>query len=428
MGISAGVRPEIGPILFPFWAACALRAPVSWKQRAGALGAMAAAVLLWLLPAMFASGGPQAYIRACLAYLNDQASQTSGLFGAVPEKWHTTFWRLMVWTCCGFLAWTLPGVLAWKHKQGWGMDRDRRAFLALWLLPPFGFALLVHMEDPGQSLAMAPPIALFGGYLFNRALDNLDARVSRWQTVTLVLASLGVGWVMEFRDIATVVVWLPLIALAAGLLLKCDQTANAGYLPRAAAMAFLLTPVAILNSEMFRFEGWYYKGRSATGFGAAYELVLSDLVSGLALTSLRHINSTLALDDHSVRQTIRLAAERPGKTMVVWEHGLVAWRKLAYYVPGVPIVVLEHEKIRSGSEPVIAIWNGAGLTRRIQGPAPLRATLPEGVRIVWLLNPRTEFYTAVNRGFALTPAAPVYYTDLPQGNGIQSLGEFQLAW
>ena len=38
IGMGAGIRPETGPLLFPLWAACALRAPLSWRQRGKALG------------------------------------------------------------------------------------------------------------------------------------------------------------------------------------------------------------------------------------------------------------------------------------------------------------------------------------------------------------------------------------------------------
>ena len=31
IGIGAGIRPETGPLLFPLWAVCALRAPLSWR-------------------------------------------------------------------------------------------------------------------------------------------------------------------------------------------------------------------------------------------------------------------------------------------------------------------------------------------------------------------------------------------------------------
>jgi hypothetical protein len=428
LGISAGVRPEIGPLLFPLWAVCAWRAGISGREWVRALAGMTAAVLLWLLPAMFASGGPAPYVRANLGYIADQASVSSGLFGAVPVKWHTTFWRLIAWTCCGLLSWTLPAVLAWKRKEGWAAGRDKIAFLGLWLLPPFLFAILVHVEDPGQSLAMAPPIALFGGYLFNRALDNWCERVSRWETVTLVVAGVAIYWLIEFRDTTTVVIWVPVIALAAGLALKFARVPNAGYQPRLAAAAFLLAPMVIVQFGLFENVGWYYKGSSPSGLAAYGERVLEDLSSGLALTSLSHIKNTLAVDDHSLRQAIRLAAERPGQTVVVWERGLVSWRKACYYLHGVPVMVFERKQLRSGSPPVIAVWKGASLDLSLEGPAPLGVTLPAGGRIVWLLNPRTEFYSLARANFPLTAAGPIWYTDLPTESGSRLLGEYRLNW
>jgi hypothetical protein len=427
LGLSAGVRPEIGPLLLPLWAVSAWRAKVSRREWAGALVAMTAVVLLWLLPAMFASGGPITYVKANLDYIADQASVSSGLFGAVPVRWQTTFWRLVAWIGCGLLSWTLPAVLAWKRKEGWAAGRERLAFLGLWLLPPSLFAILVHLEDPGQSLAMAPPIALFGGHLFNRALENWSARVSRWETVTLVVASLVIYWFIEFRDTTTVVIWVPAIALACGLLLKFARVPNAGYLPRLAAMAFLLAPMVIVQFGLFQ-NNWYYKGSGTSGLAAFGERVLEDLNSGLALTSLNHIENTLAVDDHSLRQAIRLAAERPGKTMLIWEHGLVSWRKACYYMRDVPAAVLDRQKLRAGAPPVVAIWKGANLQRRTQGEAPLSVALPAGGRIVWLLNPSTGFFALAKANFALTPAGPVYYTDLPAESGSKILGEYKLEW
>src|SRR6185295_5750923 len=105
-----------------------------------------------------------------------------------------------------------------------------------------------------------------------------------------------------------------------------------------------------------------------------------------ALTSLDQIQATLAVDDHTLRQVRRLIAERPGRTMVIWERGLTAWRKAAYYSPGVQIVVLEHKKMRSGSPAVVAIWNGPRQERRLQGASPLSVQLRAGDRIVWLLD------------------------------------------
>jgi hypothetical protein len=112
--------------------------------------------------------------------------------------------------------------------------------------------------------------------------------------------------------------------------------------------------------------------------------------------------------------------------VVIWERGLTAWRKVAYYSPGVDVVVLEHKKIRGGSPPVIAMWRGAKLERRLPGGTPLR--LPAGTRIVWLLHPQSDFFELVRQNFPLTQAGPVYSTELPLEGGSRQLGEYELVW
>ena len=77
---------------------------------------------------------------------------------------------------------------------------------------------------------------------------------------------------------------------------------------------------------------------------------------------------------------------------------------------------------------MIAIWRGPALERRIQGAVPLAVTLPSGGRIVWLLNPRTEFYALAAANFLLTAAGPIYYTDLPTESGAKILGEYRVEW
>jgi hypothetical protein len=428
LALGAGIRPETGVLLFPLWAACALRAPVSWRERGIALAAMTGAVLVWLLPAMLASGGPTAFVRACLDYVADQASVSSGLFGADDRRWQTTFWRTIVWTFCSALGWSLPAVLAWRRREGWGAGRDRLAFLAIWFLPAFAFGLLVHIEDPGHALLMVPVVVLFGGYLFNRALDNLGFAVSRAHAVVLALAALAVAWILDRHNAEFAVVWIPVACLAAGLLLKLAPIKNFGHLPRLHAALFLLTPVILLNWVLFHHQGWYYRGGSTSGWRAAAERITADLTSGVALTSYEQIHNTLAVDDHSVRAVMRLAAARPGRTRVLWERGLTAWRKICYYSPALPVAVLEHKQIRAGSPPVVALWRGERLEGRTQGSAPQRVSLPAGSRIVWVLNPATEFYQAVSQAFPLTAEGPVWYSDLPDGHGSRTVGDYEVTW
>jgi hypothetical protein len=388
---------------------------------------MAGAVLVWLLPAMIASGGPLTFIRANLDYVSDQASVSSGIFGATESRWMTTMWRLLVWVFCGVLAWGLPVALAFRRKDGFGLARTPGGFLALWFLPALAFALTVHVEDPGQTLLMVPVVCLVGGYLVGRAIETLEAGVSRLLVPIVICATVaGVRCYDKGPNLDTFE-WLPIAALATGLALRTWRAPGRAFVPRPFAIAMVLAPVLALNYTFFYNPGWYYRGTATSGVRAAAEQAWADINTGFSLTSLQQIKSTLAVDDHTLREVRRLIAERPGNAVVIWERGLTAWRKAGYYAADVEIAVLEHQKIRT-SAPVIVVWKGAHLERRLQGARPLRLELPAGARVVWLLNSRTDFFQMAQQNFPLTAAGPVWFTDLPREPGTRLLGEYEISW
>ncbi len=424
LAIGAGIRPETGVLLFPLWAASALRAKAGWGARFRGLFWMAVVVLAWLLPAMFASGGPLNFIRANLDYISDQASVSSGLFGAAQGVWMRTFFRLIAWVFAGLLGLVLAGIVAWWRGAGWGVGGARWAFLGLWLLPAIAFALSVHVEDPGQTLLLLVVAALFGGYLIERALDRAACEAPRFLAPALLAAACVIDW-QKPNDTGRLL-WLAAVAAAAGAAWQLAPIKNTGWLPRWQAGLLLLAPVLYTNWIYFTHRGWYYQGSATGGIAAAAQNAWADIDSGFALTSLEQIETTLAVDDHSLREIRRLAGGRPG-SLVVWEHGLVAWRKVGYYVPQVRMLVLDHKTIRGGV-PVAEVRQGAGLLARQEGAAPLGVTLPAGARVIWLLNPRTEFYEQVRQSFPLTASGPVFYTDLPATAGIRTLGDYALAW
>ncbi len=417
-GLAAGIRPEIGPLLFPLWVASARRARAKWEDMRFALGAMAVAVLAWLVPAMWASGGPAGYVGACLTYLNDQAAVTSGLFGS--DRGAVTFWHLVVWTLALVPACVLPGVLAWRRGEGWAIGRGRLAFLALWFVPPFVFACFVHLEDPGQALGMTMVAAVAGGYLLDRAIDQAGVRISRWHALWFAAAALVEAWIVDRHDAAFVVMWTPVLALALGLFLKFGRTKTQGNPPRMALAMFLLAPAVVLNLTMFDHQGWYYREPGWLGE------MLEGLNSGLALTSREHIKNTLDTDDHTIRDVRALTAGRPA--LVIWEHGAATWRKLTYYLPEVPVAVLEHPHLRADSPPVAALWKGLNRAPAQARPAHPHIEAPAGGRIVWLMNPRTEFYRDVQATFAPRQYGSVFYTDLAAEHGSRMLGDYELAW
>ena len=427
LAIGAGIRPETGVLLFPLWAVSALRAPVDWAERRRALACMAGVVAIWLIPAMIASGGPVNFVRANLDYISDQGSVSSALFGASESTWLRTFYRLLVWVFASVIGLALPMVLAWRGRKAWEIGRSRLAFLALWLAPAFAFALNVHVEDPGQTLIMGVVVALVGGYWIDRALQSADMAVSRLFAPILVGATFALVRVWEYPNDIWRMQWLAVTAIAVGLLMKLFRTKNQGYLPRWQSTLLVLAPLVYTSYTCFHHRGWYFRASATTGIEAPLERAWADINSGFALTSFEQIQNTLAVDDQTIQQTRRLIAERPANTVVVWERGLTAWRKLGYYASGVRIFVLEHKQIRGGS-PVVAIWQGANNIGRREGPSPQSVTLPAGSRVIWLLNPRTEFPDLVKQQFSVAAAGPVYYTDLPAEDGSRLLGEYAIAW
>jgi len=150
----------------------------------------------------------------------------------------------------------------------------------------------------------------------------------------LALWGISLGWIMGVHgsDAPFLVLWIPLVSLTAGLLVKIAQSKNAGYPPRWIFLPALLIPPLFLNYTMFRpYMGWYYPpGRSV------WDQRPADMNTALALTSYKHIDDTLTVNDHTFRELQRLGRERPGKTEVVWGQGPASWRKAAYYAHDIP--------------------------------------------------------------------------------------------
>jgi len=159
---------------------------------------------------------------------------------------------------------------------------------------------------------------------------------------------------------------------------------------------------------------------------AGAERAWADVNSAFALTSAEQIEDTLAIADHTLREPRKLIAERPADTVVVWENGLTAWRKVAYYTEGVRIFVLEHKRICGGS-PVVAVWRRSQLVARQEGPAPLRVKLPPRSWVIWLLDPRSRFPDLVRQDFDVGGEGPALFTDLPAEPGCRKLGEYEIA-
>lgn len=346
LGLGAGIRPELGLVLLPLWWWTSRRA---WKHGV-------CAVALWLIPLLWASGGPVDYVRYTWHYLQDQSRLTSMLFGADTFAWSRIGVWLLVWILCGVPGWALAWPLSW-HPADTFPDVPWR-FLALWILPGVAFAFLVHVADPGQTLAVVAPVCLTGGMIFDRALARLTS-----QAVPISVAcAAGAGVALLLRDYPMyVTAWaIPVVALLTGGLIWLRPSSHR------LAGGLIFAPAVMVALLIFGGRGWYTQGP------------LEHVASALAATSYEQVKQTTDIDDRTIREVRALL--RPGGS-IAWERGITSWRKLTYYFGGTPVLVLDRKTLDPHSASIKTLWQGP----RQQTVAPL----PPDAPIVWVRGPQS---------------------------------------
>ena len=419
LGLGAGIRPELGAVLWPLWAMAAWRGCRSWRAWAGAFSLYVAVVLGWLLPLAASSGGPGAYVEACWKYLKDQAALTSPVFGAPDRLTQITLCRFVAWTFVGILGWTLPLALIVGRRGGRRISKGQWAFLALWLLPAIAFAIAVHVADAGQTLAIVPGVCLLGAHLLSRAGEEIERRPSTWHGLVWLMTMAGVA--LSVMGPARTLWFTPTLALVVGWLMRYGTDEALRPSPRAQATTFLLAPAIFLHALVFFSPGWYYKGSASR-----WDTLLEDFYSGLAFMSLEQVRSTTARDDHALRAIGELSREAGRPVVILWHRGLACWRKTTFYHPELPVVVLDR-KMHTGAA-IATVRRGNRQERIIEGQPPLVIRVPPGARLIWLLNPRTEFPALVREQFPLLEAPGAWYSDLPEGPGARRVGDYLLVW
>jgi hypothetical protein len=363
LGLGSGIRPELGPLLLPLWAAGVMRAAGDWRSRIKLTGVLAALVAAWFLPTALASGGVARYVRLNWAYLSSEsAGLTSGLLGADDATWLMTVVWLLVWTLCGLFGLTLAAVLGGK-----ALTRIQVAFMATWFVPPLVFSAFVHVADPGHVLAIVPVIAIIGGRLIAKGAERFSTAISNAHALVLLAFPAVLVWVWLTMRPESLLYAVAMGGLAGGLLLRWRRSEHS-WIPRWQAEAILLAPSLLVFSFIWFHKNWFYMAKS----GDFREKVRQHLHSGLALQTLHQVRGVTWGDDHTLAR-IRELTIGHSNPMVVWKSGMIEWRKVQYYMPQVPIWVLE----RNG---VAKLVRGPHLVS--VGKQPVR--FPKGARLIWL--------------------------------------------
>lgn len=360
-------------------------------------------VLAWLAPTVMTSGGPAKFWRVNWEYLKSNAGETSGLFGANERLWETTLVWLAVWTFCILLALTLPAILAWN--RGFGVGRERSLFLWTWLLPPLAFAAGIHVADPGHILAMLPPLCLASAHLTERAAERFLSLIPSFLTPVLVVFPPLLVW-LGFSH-AEMVPWIiGMGGIVMGALWRVQSAAYPKWIPRWQASALMVAPAIVLSLQIFFQKNWYF---GATDDSPIAERIRRDINSGFRQMSydlVRHVTDT---DDRSLRDIIALARERKGAAVAVWDRGAVDWRKLSYYAPWLPVIVVAPDKARVAMGPDVRSTGN-----QLQLTAPPRL-------ILLTRSPPQSFEPVEWRGAQA-------YIDLPMNQHEAHVGAILLCW
>jgi hypothetical protein len=224
LGLTGGMRQSVLVLLLPLWFGSALLGIRSRRRVAIASAILLATVLAWLLPMVWLTGGPAAYIGASTQLYGSVLLPTSVLGGSLEitlaQARYLLESTLVGLGPLGLVALALP---AYARRMGWSRPEW---FLLGWMVPPIVFYMLIHFGQAGYVLTFLPALVI----LLSRVLAWVVAAGSerlrrpnwRWALTTATLLPLvlintgffvsarpmprefdnrgGDGWVWRARD------------------------------------------------------------------------------------------------------------------------------------------------------------------------------------------------------------------------------------
>ena len=192
LGLTGGMRQSVLLLLLPLWLGAALLGIRSRRRVAIAGGILLATVLAWLLPMLWLTGGPAAYVGASTQLYGSVLLPTSVLGGSLEitlaQARYLLESTLVGLGPLGLVALALP---AYARRTGWSRPEW---FLLGWMVPPIIFYMLIHFGQAGYVLTFLPALVI----LLSRVLAWVVAAGSerlrrpnwRWALTTATLLPL----------------------------------------------------------------------------------------------------------------------------------------------------------------------------------------------------------------------------------------------
>jgi hypothetical protein len=158
LGLTGGMRQSVLLLLLPLWLGAAVLGVRSRRRVAAAGAILVASVLVWLLPMMWLTGGPSAYLAASTQLYGSMLFPTSVLGGSL-EVTLAQLRYLLESTLVGLgpLGLVAAALPAYARREGW---RAPEWFLLAWMIPPPVFYTLVHFGQAGYVLTFLPALVI----------------------------------------------------------------------------------------------------------------------------------------------------------------------------------------------------------------------------------------------------------------------------
>ena len=196
-GLAAGFRQDLLILFAPLWLWMVW--PLGWRDRLRAAGAVAVASLAWFVPSALLSGGLGEYTSSVLAQSGGVGTAYSVPFHGVDALSYNARFTVygILWGLFGFglvlAVLALAHLVQWTRRGRPAPRLSRRAtFLAIWILPPLAFYVVVHIGEWGYLLSILPALYLLVAILLPEGLWRLDGtRRVAWGALAGGLVAIG---------------------------------------------------------------------------------------------------------------------------------------------------------------------------------------------------------------------------------------------
>lgn len=365
LGIGGGFRPDLLAYMTPLWFAAMWKAGSSWQSWIRGIGIACLLTIIWMGAAALAVGGLDRYTLLMWVYSFAAMSESSSvLLSTSGSAWLHHVVHMIAWNGVGVLSWLWMVPLWIVARRNQPRQYSRLVFFLSWIVPGMLVQAIVHVGAPGHTLFSVAALCVMGGYVM----------ASTWESLSHQLAS-------RFRIITAGA------TVAFNVLLFFN------------AIPF---PAARPGQDIYR-----------------------ALFEGVNQTTFEDLRGSNELSESSIRELKELVqSDRPSvivSTLGSPQHFRFLNSRIAsYYIGDRDLWVVGDEE----NPPRASRIRGKDLLE-IRHGGVVRVPVPEGARIIWLMDPSSPFRTAISNAVAMKRDGNLFHSDLVRGVSTFRVANFE---